>query len=311
MLGSPGQSCCPADPTRMGLSGAAGFPRGAHGSVTPLCPFLCFALPVFPLSVCFAAELCSLHKSLEQEKRELEDPERPRQRKRRKPRVLFSQAQVYELERRFKQQKYLSAPERDHLANVLKLTSTQLQRLPRVPQLQQPRLQRQLQLQLPGRAARAALGGRQQLHELQRGGLEFGAAAHPAGERGHLHVARDPSVPRQDSRASSSPVPSREGPGELLGGSGRWRAPLAALGHFGVGGEGADFFLTRKGNTRAAKLRAINHRVLPALPLRCIPIGTRDRTPPAPKCSGAVNGAPPSRLPPLFWLSPALRPLLQ
>ncbi|KFO55567.1 Homeobox protein Nkx-2.5 [Corvus brachyrhynchos] len=63
---------------------------------------------------------------LEQEKRDLEDPERPRQRKRRKPRVLFSQAQVYELERRFKQQKYLSAPERDHLANVLKLTSTQV-----------------------------------------------------------------------------------------------------------------------------------------------------------------------------------------
>ncbi|NXC46966.1 NKX25 protein, partial [Penelope pileata] len=71
-------------------------------------------------------ELCSLHKSFEQEKRDLEDPERPRQRKRRKPRVLFSQAQVYELERRFKQQKYLSAPERDHLANVLKLTSTQV-----------------------------------------------------------------------------------------------------------------------------------------------------------------------------------------
>ncbi|XP_066573132.1 homeobox protein Nkx-2.5 [Amia ocellicauda] len=54
------------------------------------------------------------------------DSERPRQRKRRKPRVLFSQAQVYELERRFKQQKYLSAPERDHLAGALKLTSTQV-----------------------------------------------------------------------------------------------------------------------------------------------------------------------------------------
>ncbi|XP_077183152.1 homeobox protein Nkx-2.5 [Paroedura picta] len=71
-------------------------------------------------------DLCSLQKSLEQEKRDAEDPERPRQRKRRKPRVLFSQAQVYELERRFKQQKYLSAPERDHLASVLKLTSTQV-----------------------------------------------------------------------------------------------------------------------------------------------------------------------------------------
>uniref|UniRef100_A0A4W5NVU1 Homeobox protein Nkx-2.5 n=1 Tax=Hucho hucho TaxID=62062 RepID=A0A4W5NVU1_9TELE len=56
-----------------------------------------------------------------------EDPDRPaKPRKRRKPRVLFSQAQVYELERRFKQQKYLSAPERDHLAGVLKLTPTQV-----------------------------------------------------------------------------------------------------------------------------------------------------------------------------------------
>ena len=49
-----------------------------------------------------------------------------RQRAKRKPRVLFSQAQVYELERRFKQQRYLSAPEREQLANMLKLTSTQV-----------------------------------------------------------------------------------------------------------------------------------------------------------------------------------------
>ncbi|KAK5622008.1 hypothetical protein CRENBAI_012674 [Crenichthys baileyi] len=55
-----------------------------------------------------------------------EDLERPKPRRRRKPRVLFSQAQVYELERRFKQQRYLSAPERDHLAGVLKLTPTQV-----------------------------------------------------------------------------------------------------------------------------------------------------------------------------------------
>lgn len=48
------------------------------------------------------------------------------QRTKRKPRVLFSQAQVYELERRFKQQRYLSAPEREHLAQMLKLTSTQV-----------------------------------------------------------------------------------------------------------------------------------------------------------------------------------------
>lgn len=45
---------------------------------------------------------------------------------RRKRRVLFSQAQVYELERRFKQQKYLSAPEREHLASMIHLTPTQV-----------------------------------------------------------------------------------------------------------------------------------------------------------------------------------------
>ncbi len=49
-----------------------------------------------------------------------------RQRTKRKPRVLFSQAQVYELERRFKQQRYLSAPEREQLASMLKLSQTQV-----------------------------------------------------------------------------------------------------------------------------------------------------------------------------------------
>ncbi|KAG7201238.1 hypothetical protein KM043_004023 [Ampulex compressa] len=47
-------------------------------------------------------------------------------RTKRKPRVLFSQSQVYELEQRFKQQRYLSAPEREMLAQTLKLTSTQV-----------------------------------------------------------------------------------------------------------------------------------------------------------------------------------------
>ncbi|XP_019821302.2 homeobox protein Nkx-2.6 [Bos indicus] len=52
--------------------------------------------------------------------------EHPTARPRRKPRVLFSQAQVLALERRFKQQRYLSAPEREHLASALQLTSTQV-----------------------------------------------------------------------------------------------------------------------------------------------------------------------------------------
>ncbi|XP_061883377.1 homeobox protein Nkx-2.3-like [Entelurus aequoreus] len=47
-------------------------------------------------------------------------------RSRRRPRVLFAQAQVSELERRFKQQRYLSAPEREHLASALQLTSNQV-----------------------------------------------------------------------------------------------------------------------------------------------------------------------------------------
>lgn len=135
--GRAGPAAAGASP-RGGLRGRGTAGRGRAGEEPGLSDGACdllnialffctlFFLPLFPLPVYFAVELCSLHKSLEQEKRDLEDPERPRQRKRRKPRVLFSQAQVYELERRFKQQKYLSAPERDHLANVLKLTSTQV-----------------------------------------------------------------------------------------------------------------------------------------------------------------------------------------
>ncbi|KAL5284283.1 NKX2-3 family protein [Megaselia abdita] len=44
----------------------------------------------------------------------------------RKPRILFSQPQVLELERRFRDQKYLSAPEREKLAHLLSLSATQV-----------------------------------------------------------------------------------------------------------------------------------------------------------------------------------------
>ncbi|XP_055927762.1 homeobox protein Nkx-2.2-like isoform X2 [Argiope bruennichi] len=46
--------------------------------------------------------------------------------KKRKRRVLFSKAQTFELERRFRQQRYLSAPEREHLASLIRLTPTQV-----------------------------------------------------------------------------------------------------------------------------------------------------------------------------------------
>ncbi|KAM6916637.1 homeobox protein Nkx-2.3 [Xenentodon cancila] len=71
------------------------------------------------------------NKSCGERRGDCEDPDSEKvatkqQRTRRKPRVLFSQAQVFELERRFKEQRYLSAPEREHLASSLKLTSTQV-----------------------------------------------------------------------------------------------------------------------------------------------------------------------------------------
>lgn len=46
--------------------------------------------------------------------------------KKKKRRVLFSKAQTFELERRFRDQRYLSAPEREHLATILGLSQTQV-----------------------------------------------------------------------------------------------------------------------------------------------------------------------------------------
>ncbi|XP_034953150.2 homeobox protein Nkx-2.8 [Zootoca vivipara] len=46
--------------------------------------------------------------------------------KKKKRRVLFSKAQTLALERRFRQQRYLSAPEREQLAHLLRLTPTQV-----------------------------------------------------------------------------------------------------------------------------------------------------------------------------------------
>ncbi|XP_061586212.1 NK2 transcription factor related 7 [Cololabis saira] len=66
-------------------------------------------------------EICSVFKS--------QDTGRPRgsePRLRRKPRVLFSRPQVSELERRFRAQRYLSAPEREQLARTLQLSPTQV-----------------------------------------------------------------------------------------------------------------------------------------------------------------------------------------
>lgn len=43
-----------------------------------------------------------------------------------KRRVLFTKSQIYELERRFRQQRYLTASEREQLARTISLTPTQV-----------------------------------------------------------------------------------------------------------------------------------------------------------------------------------------
>ncbi|XP_026196081.1 NK2 transcription factor related, locus 9 [Anabas testudineus] len=54
------------------------------------------------------------------------DSESDKSKKSKKRRVLFSKAQTLELERRFRQQRYLSGPEREQLARLLSLTPTQV-----------------------------------------------------------------------------------------------------------------------------------------------------------------------------------------
>ncbi|XP_006561703.1 homeobox protein Nkx-2.8 isoform X2 [Apis mellifera] len=73
------------------------------------------------------------HECKEEESAEFEDEQQANEiqpheteHKKRKRRVLFSKAQTFELERRFRQQKYLSAPEREHLASIIRLTPTQV-----------------------------------------------------------------------------------------------------------------------------------------------------------------------------------------
>ncbi|XP_043087277.1 homeobox protein Nkx-3.2 [Puntigrus tetrazona] len=68
-----------------------------------------------------AAERCASDCNAGEEK----SGEQPKQRKKRS-RAAFSHAQVFELERRFNHQRYLSGPERADLAASLKLTETQV-----------------------------------------------------------------------------------------------------------------------------------------------------------------------------------------
>jgi len=55
-----------------------------------------------------------------------EDESDRRSIRKRKRRILFTKAQTNELERKFRQQRYLSAPEREQLATMINLTPTQV-----------------------------------------------------------------------------------------------------------------------------------------------------------------------------------------
>lgn len=81
----------------------------------------------------FPSQQENSHESKDEESQDFEDEQQGNEtqtheteHKKRKRRVLFSKAQTFELERRFRQQRYLSAPEREHLASIIRLTPTQV-----------------------------------------------------------------------------------------------------------------------------------------------------------------------------------------
>uniref|UniRef100_UPI00358E9A9F homeobox protein Nkx-2.3-like isoform X3 n=1 Tax=Myxine glutinosa TaxID=7769 RepID=UPI00358E9A9F len=135
MLGVVASICCPCLAVRVPCKAATQIPkRRVLEILMSVCEPATLSLYAVCETPCFRSHkalspsnTCLLRKSERPKKPSSPGEERPsRPRQRRKPRVLFSQAQVFELERRFKQQRYLSAPEREHLAALLKLTSTQV-----------------------------------------------------------------------------------------------------------------------------------------------------------------------------------------
>ncbi|KAJ7990831.1 hypothetical protein DPEC_G00291000 [Dallia pectoralis] len=77
-------------------------------------------------SPCLSSDECCLETSGDCTKSDESSLDTEAEMKRKKRRVLFSKAQTFELERCFRQQRYLSAPEREQLAHLLSLTPTQV-----------------------------------------------------------------------------------------------------------------------------------------------------------------------------------------
>ena len=96
-------------------SSAPVSPDGERSSSTPLRP---------PADI--PATVPTARRSPSDDADDADDGDKDAGGRKRKRRVLFSKAQTYELERRFRQQRYLSAPERENLANLIHLTPTQV-----------------------------------------------------------------------------------------------------------------------------------------------------------------------------------------
>ncbi|XP_064420743.1 NK2 transcription factor related, locus 9 [Latimeria chalumnae] len=77
-------------------------------------------------SHCFSSDESSTETTIPDSTQMFDPSPDTRSDKKKKRRVLFSKAQTFELQKRFRQQRYLSAPEREQLAHLLRLTPTQV-----------------------------------------------------------------------------------------------------------------------------------------------------------------------------------------
>ncbi|CAN8031099.1 unnamed protein product [Ixodes persulcatus] len=114
-------------------------------------------------------------------------------------------AQVYELERRFKQQKYLSAPEREHLASLIHLTPTQV------------KIWFQNHRYKCKRQAKEKAMAEQQLHHGATSGGSTNSHAESTGGGGH-HSPRKVAVPVlvKDGKPCGSSSGEEDAVGDLL-----------------------------------------------------------------------------------------------
>ena len=103
------------------------FSQSVLNPLVLLCGFLLYGLLVLKILIDYALYLAVCASPvLENDKQETELATKVGTKPKQRRRILFTRAQVLQLERRFRIQKYLSAPEREHLARMINLTPTQV-----------------------------------------------------------------------------------------------------------------------------------------------------------------------------------------